>query len=159
MELEKALRLINPATRDAALKAYGGDCRLANEALQEARRVVLELLEMPGDTHRMTNGDMLRAMSDDELAEWFYQHEIYGNKLAGHNWCNHCRWPDCGSCTADWLKMENADNPKTEYMEAWANLAQRLAVYAHDHGYTQDDLRYEIIVFEALRKMEERKGE
>ena len=40
MELEKALRILNPATREAALADYAGDCHLQAAAVEEACRVV-----------------------------------------------------------------------------------------------------------------------
>ena len=40
MELKKALRILDPATREEALAVYGGDCAMRAAAIEEACRVV-----------------------------------------------------------------------------------------------------------------------
>ena len=49
---------------------------------------------------RATNADRIRAMTDEELAEFMYN----GCDPIPATWCgNH---PNCGACWLDWLKQE-----------------------------------------------------
>lgn len=66
----------------------------------------------------MTNGDAIRAMSDEELAEFFTQDYYDGPKfycpvqpVIGEGEC--AMRSDCRQCWLDWLKLE-ATNGETD---------------------------------------------
>ena len=57
---------------------------------------------------RMTNGDRVRAMTDEELAKWLCK--IHGTCA---EWCANakdCDGDNCDSALLDWLKEEIPDN-------------------------------------------------
>lgn len=66
-------------------------------------RSFLERMELMGFTPSIanTNGNMFRAMSDEELAEWFDRH------ASEPLWCVLPKCPDhkeCVKCILTWLK-------------------------------------------------------
>ena len=66
-----------------------------------------------GEIHYPTNRMRLRAMSDDELAEWL------DYRLSECPWCNpaapvkpgsnECELFDCQQCCLDWLRQEASE--------------------------------------------------
>lgn len=64
-----------------------------------------DAVETCDDFKPMTNRDRLRAMTDEELAKFFYDTDI------AIPWCDECRshheQPNgCEKCMVDWLKEE-----------------------------------------------------
>lgn len=47
----------------------------------------------------MTNADKIRAMTDEELAEWLHEHNFNCPPV-------DCRDEDCAGCWLDWLEQE-----------------------------------------------------
>ena len=59
-----------------------------------------ECRKMIGHAKQATNSDRIRAMTDDELAEWIIKHDCYKN-LYGY---------DPKDAVLDWLKQEVDDD-------------------------------------------------
>lgn len=58
----------------------------------------------------MKNGDAIRAMTDEELAEFFH------NNFRDAAWCDTSKFPEndcmevpCLGCILDWLRQEESD--------------------------------------------------
>ena len=68
--------------------------------------------EMDGcEGRRMSNGDKLRAMADEELAKWIAWDtscETCEVRKSTHGECE-CHRTDCGTAWLDWLKQEATD--------------------------------------------------
>lgn len=56
---------------------------------------------------KKTNADRIRAMTDEELAEWIEQLE--SPKCPCDDWYYNCKKPHCNGCWLDWLKAEVSD--------------------------------------------------
>lgn len=61
-----------------------------------------ECPECDGELRKKNNADRIRAMTDEELAEWFFT-SMYDMGIQ----CNPCRGAfDCKYCLLEWLKQE-----------------------------------------------------
>lgn len=59
-------------------------------------------------TTEQTNGDRIRAMSDEKLAAWIEQLEP--PKCPSDDWYSKCKKPFCDGCWLDWLRQKVEDN-------------------------------------------------
>ena len=57
-----------------------------------------------GGVKTITNGDRIRAMTDEELAEFISRVEI-GDCDYGKTFCDLCDINSCGECLLEWLKQ------------------------------------------------------
>lgn len=85
MKREEAARILDPMTREEALAPYKNDCQARQAASEEAIRIAVQALretdtDVGGKNIDVpTNADRIRAMSDEELADFMVQ--IVGNAV------------------------------------------------------------------------------
>ena len=64
-------------------------------------------LDYPKPHKPTTNADRIRAMTDEELAEWIEQLE--SPKCPCDDWFYRCEKWNCNGCWLNWLKQEASD--------------------------------------------------
>ena len=57
----------------------------------------------------MTNGDKIRSMTDEELAELLFDGAGVSTSPPGRNCVSDCHWDSCRDCWLDYLKQEAED--------------------------------------------------
>jgi hypothetical protein len=72
-------------------------------SLDLVRKWLLEFFEIV-EEKRMTNGDRIRAMSDEELAYWFEWRSLCGHIQIEHEELCDVRGV-CGGCVLNWLNQ------------------------------------------------------
>lgn len=56
----------------------------------------------------MTNGDRIRAMTDEELAKFISEFDVCDKRT--HEECTISYCGVCNQCTLDWIQQEAEDN-------------------------------------------------
>ena len=69
-----------------------------------------DFLEKKMNIRKPTNGDKIRSMSDEELAEFMFKMGWTLNNYRNAKRCASCKWDDCESCLEDWFKQEAPDD-------------------------------------------------
>ena len=65
--------------------------------------------DCPYSTEPMTNADRIRAMSDEELAEYIGQHTLCDRIQDEGDWCD--KRAVCRDCLTDWLRQPVKGEP------------------------------------------------
>lgn len=101
---EEAILYEKEARAEFAKENGGSDSEGVNNILRRGMRIIRKARELIDDKKPLTNGDRIRAMTDEELAYWFEWRSLCGHIQIGHEELCYTRGV-CGGCVLNWLKQ------------------------------------------------------
>lgn len=101
---EEAVLYEKEARAEFAKENSSCDSDGVSNILRRGMRIIRKARELINGKEPKTNGDRIRAMSDEELAYWFEWRSLCGHIQIEHEELCATRGA-CGGCVLNWLKQ------------------------------------------------------